>query len=117
MMAQKAGAGPLREILVAQVREEVEDPYGNSYGQWVGTQKHPAALEARRGGEAVIAGRLQGTVSYIATTRYNAASASIHPGWRFVDDRSGAVYAIRTAVPRPRRDYIDFDVEIGVADG
>ncbi len=116
-MAQKTGAGPLREVLIAQSREEIDDGYGNLEGVWVGTQKHPAAVEARRGGEAVIAGRLQGVATYIVTARYSAAAAAITPGWRFVDARSGAVYSIRTAIHRPRRDYIDFDVEIGVADG
>lgn len=115
-MAQKTGAGPLREVLIAQAREETDDGFGNTQGQWVGTGRYPASLEARRGGEAVIAGRLQGTVVYIVTTRYSAAAAAITPGWRFVDARSGQVYAIRTSVPRPRRDYIDFDVEIGVAE-
>lgn len=115
-MAQKTGAGPLRELLTAQVRQEIDDGYGNTVGAWQDQHQHPAAVEARRGSEAVIAGRLQGVVNYIATTRYCASAAQITPDWRFVDARSGAVYAIRTAVPRPRRDYIDFDVEIGVAE-
>jgi len=115
-MAQKTGSGPLREVLVAQAREQVDDGYGNSEGAWVGATQHSACVEARRGSEAVVAGRLQGVVTYIVTTRYSAAAAAVTPGWRFVDARSGQVYAIRTAVPRPRRDYIDFDVEIGVAE-
>lgn len=116
-MAQKIGAGPLREMLTAQLRQQVDDDYGNTVGAWQGQHQHAAAVEARRGSEAVIAGRLQGVVAYIVTARYSASAAQITPDWRFVDARSGVVYAIRTAVPRPRRDYIDFDVEIGVADG
>lgn len=115
-MAQKHGAGPLREILIAQSRVEFEDEYGNTQGAWTEMSRHPACVEARRGGEQVIAGRLQGVVTYIATARYSADAAAVEPSWRFVDARSGATYAIRTAVARPRRDYIDFDVEIGVAE-
>ena len=116
-MAQKTGAGPMREVLIAQRREDVEDQYGNTQGQWVEQARFNASVEARRGGEAVIAGRLQGTVAYMVRTRYSAYAAAVSPDWRLVDARSGAIYAIRTWVPRPKRDYIDGDVEIGVADG
>ena len=116
-MAQKTGAGPLREVLIAQRREEVDDGYGNTEGAWEEQCRFSASVEPRRGGEAVIAGRLQGAVTYIVTTRYSVAAAAVQPDWRLVDARSGQVYNIRTWVPRPKRDYIDGDVEIGVADG
>lgn len=116
-MAQKTGAGPMREVLIAQRRQDVDDGYGNTQGDWVEQCRFNAAIEARRGGEAVIAGRLQGTVALIVTCRYSAAAAAVSSEWRLVDARSGQVYAIRTWVPRPKRDYIDGDVEIGVADG
>jgi len=116
-MAQKTGAGPLREVLIAQRRVEQEDEYGNTQGAWVEQCRFNASVEPRRGGEAVIAGRLQGTVTYIVTARFSTAAALVHPDWRLVDARSGQTYNIRTWVPRPRRDYIDGDVEIGVADG
>jgi SPP1 family predicted phage head-tail adaptor len=117
-MAQTTGAAQLRQLLAAEKREEVEDPYGNTVGnKWVEQSKHPAAVEARRGGEAVIAGRLQGTVAYIVTVRHSTSAAAITTDHRFRDLRSGATYNIRTVIARPRRDYIDFDVELGVADG
>lgn len=116
-MAQKTGAGQLRQVLIAQRRVEQEDQYGNTQGEWQEQARFNASVEARRGGEAVIAGRLQGTVTYIVTARYSIAAAAVQPDWRLVDARSGAVYNIRTWVPRPKRDYIDGDVEMGVADG
>jgi len=116
-MAQKTGAGPLREVLIAQRRVEAEDIYGNTQGEWQEQCRFNASVEARRGGEAVLAGRLQGTVAYMITARYSVSAASVQPDWRLVDARSGQVYAIRTWIPRPKRDYIDGDVEIGVADG
>lgn len=116
-MAKQAGAGPLREVLAAEVRTEVEDIYGNTVtGPWTEQSRHPASLDARRGGEAVIAGRLQGIVNYVVTARYSQSSAAIRPEWRFRDTRSGLTYAILTAIPRPKRDYIDFDVTLGVAE-
>lgn len=116
-MAQKTGAGPLREVLIAEQRVEQEDEYGNTQGKWQEQARFNAAVEARRGGEHVIANRLQGVVSYIATARYSIAAAGVMPDWRLVNARSGAVYNIRTWVPRPKRDYIDGDIEIGVVDG
>lgn len=116
-MAQKTGAGPLKEILVAQLRVEQEDDYGNTVGEWQEQSRHPAAVEARRGTETVVAGRLQGVVNWIATVRYSGAAAAVTTEHRFVDDRSGAIYAIKTAIPRPDRKYIDFDLATGVADG
>lgn len=115
-MAQKTGAGPMREVLIAQRRIDVDDGYGNTQGEWAEVCRFNAAVEARRGGEAVLAGRLQGTVAYMVRTRYSASGAAIMPDWRLVDARSGQVYAIRTWIPRPKRDYIDGDVEIGVAE-
>lgn len=117
-MAQTKGAGNLRERFAAESRQKVDDGAGNEVsGPWIEQCEFAASIEARRGGEAVIAGRLQGTVNYIVTGRYSAAMASVTPDWRLRDARTGATYAIRTAVPRPRRDYIDFDVVSGVADG
>jgi head-tail adaptor len=117
-MAPKTSAGPLREVLAAELRQPVDDEYGNTVGEdWIEQSKHQASVEARRGGEAVIAGRLQGTVMYMVTMRHNSAAAAITTDHRFRDTRSGATYNIRTAIARPRRDFIDFDVELGVADG
>lgn len=116
-MAQKTGAGPLREVLIAQSRLAQSDEYGNEVtGPWTEQCRFNASVEARRGGEAVIAGRLQGTATYIVTARYSTAAAAVQPDWRLVDARSGAIYSIRTWIPRPKRDYIDADVEIGVAE-
>ena len=116
-MAQTKGAGPLREVLIAQSRTEVDDDFGNPVsGPWTEQCRFNASVEARRGGEAVIAGRLQGVVSFIVTARYSASAAAVAPDWRLVDAHSGTVYAIRTWVARPKRDYIDGDVEIGVAE-
>src|SRR4051794_19649703 len=99
-MAQKTGAGPLRELLVAENRAAVDDGAGNEVsGPWTEQSRHPASVEARRGGEAVIAGRLQGTVNYLVTARYSAHAAAITTDYRFRDARSGATYAILTAIP------------------
>lgn len=117
-MAQKTGAGPLKELLVAQQRIQQDDGYGNPVsGPWTEVSRHSAAIEARRGTETVVAGRLQGVVNWIATVRYSGAAAAVTTEHRFVDDRSGAIYAIKTAIPRPDRKYIDFDLATGVADG
>lgn len=116
-MAQTQGAGPLRELLMAESRSPIDDGMGNEIsGPWTEQSLHPASLVARRGGEAVIAGRLQGTVSFVATARYSMACAAISTDYRFRSTRSGQTYSILTAIARPGRDYIDFDVVTGVAE-
>lgn len=117
-MAQIKGAGNLRERFAAESRQEIDDGAGNTVsGPWVEQCIFSAAIDARRGGEAVIAGRLQGTVNFIVTGRYTSALAAVNTDWRLRDTRTGAIFAIRTVVPRPGRDYIDFDAVSGVADG
>lgn len=116
-MAQKTGAGRMREVLIAQARTAVDDGMGNEVsGPWTEQARFNASVEARRGTEAVIADRLQGVVNYVVSTRYSIAAAAVNTDYRLVDARSGAIYAIRTAIPRPKRDYIDFDVVAGVVE-
>lgn len=117
-MAQIKGAGPLREVFAAESRQRIDDGAGNeTSGPWVEQFRLEAGIEARRGGESIIAGRLQGTVTYILSTRYSGNAAQITTDWRLRDARSGQTYNVLTAIPRPRRDYIDFDVQAGGADG
>ena len=117
-MAPVKGAGQLQELLAAESRSPIDDGMGNEIsGPWAEQSLHPASLVARRGGEAVIAGRLQGTVNYMVTARYSVSCAAVTTDHRFRDAHSGQTYNILTAIPRPKRDYIDFDVVAGVADG
>lgn len=102
-------AGKLREVLSFQRRTPVDDGAGNEVsGAWVEQCKASAARTPMSGGtEAVMASRLEGVQPFSVCIRYSLATSAITPDWRAVDTRTGATYAIKTAVPRVRMDYID----------
>ena len=101
-------AGALRELLAYETRQEIDDGAGNPIsGAWTEQFKAPADVTPLRGTEAVMASRLQGIQPFLVTVRYTAASAAIKTDGRLRDARSGATYAITSAVPRKSRDYVD----------
>lgn len=111
-------AGKLRELLSFQVRQAIDDGYGNEIaGPFVEQFKDHAQMKPLRGSETVMASRLQGKQPYLVTVRCHANTLLVSPEWRAVNVRSGAVYAITTSVPREKRDYIDMTCVEGVADG
>lgn len=110
------GAGSLRELFAFDARPLTIDGYGNQEGDFAEQFRAATALQSLKGGEAVMASRLEGRQPYIATIRYTPASALVTPDWRCRDVRTGVTYAITTHVPRPRKDYIDMIIVEGVAD-
>jgi len=52
-------ANALRDRVSLEKREEVDDGYGNTYGQWVPQFERDACILPSKGGETVIAARLQ----------------------------------------------------------
>lgn len=118
-MATKPGAGPLRERVAFDAREEIDDGYGNHVGAW---QERIAPVAARiqplKGGEQVLAARLTGVQPVIIRVRRSAATAAIDPTWRARDVRRGAVYNIRSVADMEERGaYLDMLCEAGGADG
>ena len=110
-------AGKLREVLSFQSREMIDDGAGNEVsGPWIEQCKASAERTALRGTEAVMASRLTGVQPYLVTVRYAANTATVTTDWRAVDTRSGKTYAIKTAVPRDRCDYIDMMMVEGMAE-
>jgi hypothetical protein len=82
-------------------------------GPFVELTTEPAELVGLRGGETVMAGRLEGHGPVSIVVRYHRTTALIDASCRAVDTRSvaqggtGATFKISSAVPRPRRDFID----------
>jgi head-tail adaptor len=111
-------AGKLREVLSFRTRQNLDDGAGNEVsGPWIEQCKAEAEVYALRGGEAVLASRLEGKQPFIVTVRHNVKTAQVTTDWSAADTRSGQEYAIQTVVPRPGRDYIDMMVVSGVALG
>ncbi|KAB2771014.1 phage head closure protein [Brucella anthropi] len=109
-------ANALRDRVRLEKREEVDDGYGNTYGQWVAQFERDACILPSKGGETVIASRLQEVQPALILVRYDAETATITAAWRLIETRSGTVYNIRTSADMERRGrFITMLCESGVA--
>ena len=63
----------------------------------------PAKIAPLKGGEEVIAGRLQGVSVYEITVRDEAAFAAASTAWRIVDERTGEIFNIKHTANHDQR--------------
>ncbi|MGE0845837.1 MAG: phage head closure protein [Flavobacteriaceae bacterium] len=117
---EQIGAGDLRWLVSLQRRIDVSDGYGNHKGEWSSQFRRRAYIGPMRGGESVIAGRLEGTAPTIIVVRYSSETKAITSDWRVVellpDGTEGPAYAIRQAEDMEReRQWITLLCERGVA--
>ncbi|WP_266063794.1 head-tail adaptor protein [Brucella intermedia] len=116
-MAKRAGAGSLNCRLTFQVRQDVDDGFGGTRGEWVDQFTVPGRLEPRYGGnaESLMAARMQSMQPYNLTIRGSSAARQITASWRAYDARAGKtggkpnrVFGIKTVVnPDERGQYIE----------
>lgn len=90
------GAGDLRERVHFQSREAVDDGAGNEIsGPWATRFTVAAGFKALRGGEQVMAARLESQQPYIITVRQSSVTRQATTDWRLVDARRPArIFAI-----------------------
>jgi SPP1 family predicted phage head-tail adaptor len=108
-------AGELRERFQFAFRVETHDGLGNKQGEWVEQFTVWAKKVMLRGGENVMASRLQGRAPAVLTIRYSIQASAISTDWRCTDTRTSEVFNIRQATVSPKRDFIDLLCEAGVA--
>ena len=109
-------AGRLTERMRFEKRASIaRDGYGNFEGDWQAQFTVAAQRQMLRGGETVIAARLNGRQPAILTIRRSAQSETITTDWRAVDTRAGDVWNIRSISPSEDRASFDLLVERGVA--
>nr|WP_278377058.1 head-tail adaptor protein [Brucella anthropi] len=116
-MAKHAGAGSLNCRLTFQVRQEVDDGFGGTRGEWVDQFTMPGRLEPRYGSnaESIMAARMQSMQPYNLTIRSSEQARMITASWRAYDARAGKtgdkpnrVFGIKTIVnPDERGQYIE----------
>lgn len=94
MATPLTNAGDLHEMVAFEVREEVDDGYGNTVGSWVEAFRLQARIMPLKGSEAVLAARLEGQQPVIITVRYSPRSLKITSDWKARDVRTGFEYAI-----------------------
>lgn len=114
-MAEKLGAGDLYHRVAFDRRAEVDDGMGNTQSEWVEQFQCRAAYRHLRGGESVMAGRLEGKHTQIITVRASSQTRTITSDWRVRDARSGGAFAIRDVTHETDRQWISLLVERGVA--
>lgn len=110
-------AGKLNRRLRFEARAEVNDGAGNMVsGDWAHEFDAWANLSMLRGGESVLAARLESRQPAIVTIRNSRNARRVNSDWRIVDSRDGRIYNIREN-PKESSDRADLEmlVEAGVA--
>ena len=111
-------AACLHEKYSFQKREETNnDGLGNVLTEWVEQFTQRGERTILRGGEDVMASRLEGVQPAIIKVRRNSCTDAICPDWRAVDCRTGQTYNIMSHEPGKSRQYYEMLVKSGGADG
>lgn len=111
------GAGRLNQRFRFESRAEQSDGAGNTVSNWVARFVTAAARQNLKGGEAVMASRLEGRQPVILRIRVSTDSRAVTTDWRAVDARSGEAFNIRSKTETDDRLYFDMLCESGVAEG
>jgi head-tail adaptor len=118
LMANRTGAGAMREKLHFQMRAMVDDGFGNEQAGDFATQFTTAAqLIPLKGSEPVIAARLAGVQPYIIRIRSSVSARGVTVAWRAVDARNPSrIFNITSAANVDEKNaYIDMMATQGVA--
>jgi SPP1 family predicted phage head-tail adaptor len=110
-------AGKLDERVAFDARTDASDGAGNFKDVWTETYRCAAGILDLKGGESIVASRLQGVKPAVITVRTCAATTAVTADFRVRDLRAGTVYNIRDIMPSRRKGFIDFLCETGVAHG
>lgn len=111
----KIGPDDLYYRVAFDKRVETDDGMGNTVGGWQEQFQRRAAYRHLRGGESVMAGRLQGKHTQIITVRASSQTRGITTDWRVRDARTSEAFNIRDVTHETDRMWISLLVEKGVA--
>ncbi len=109
-------AGMLDRRVRFEKRLDVNDGAGNTRGEWVKQFACAAGRTFLRGGEGVLASRLESRQPVILTIRNSRAARTISADWRAIDERDGRVFNIRENPKESGdRSMLEMLAEAGVA--
>ncbi|WP_353641323.1 phage head closure protein [Mesorhizobium sp. WSM2239] len=115
-MAKKPGAGDLFERVGFDKHGTASDGAGGTISAFVEQFTRRAEFIHLRGGEAVLAARLQGRHTQIIRVRADSETRTVTTDWRISDKRlAGVVYNIRDITLSKDRAFLDMLCERGVA--
>ncbi|MBY5503135.1 head-tail adaptor protein [Rhizobium leguminosarum] len=107
-------AGALKERVSFAVRNEQDDGFGNTVAGWIEQFQDAAEYVHLRGGESVIAARLENRHPQIVKVRASTATRRVTADWRVTDTRTRVEYAIRDVTASTDNKWIDLLCERGV---
>ena len=110
-------AGTLRERVRFETRGTGSaDDFGNVSEDWATVLTVWGQIKPSRGNEEVLATKLQGVSPVEIRVRWSSNLANLTASDRAVNDRTGAIYNIRSVEnPDMRRKYLTIYAEAGVA--
>ncbi len=108
-----SGASTIQHRVTFSIREEYDDGYGNTVGQWVPVATLFAEFKHLRGSETVLANRLSGSHIQVMRIRASTTSQRISTDWKATC--RGVDFNIRDVTPTEDRAWIDVLAEAGVA--
>ena len=114
-MSKYFGAGDLKERAAFDKRVDREDGLGNTVAEWEEQFSVRAGYMHLRGGEAVMASRLENRHPQVIRIRASSQARSITAEWRCRDTRTGNVFAIRDVTHTTDRKWVDLLCERGTA--
>ena len=109
------GAGDLRDRISFEQRGLVDD---ERLGPWAVEFTRWPQMTWLRGGETVMASRLQEKQPVVITVRDDAGTRQINSDWKAFNARNtDQTFAIRSVSPAKERGFLDILAEEGRADG
>lgn len=114
-MAKKPGAGSLFEHVDFQSPSSASDGAGGVLNGFAHQFYTRAEFIHLRGGEAVLAARLEGRHTQVIRVRSSEASRAVDTDWRIVNTRTDEVFNVRDITPSADRQWLDILAEKGVA--
>lgn len=116
MRKMPSGGGALRFLCAFDQLVEAPDGYGNQTTVFQEQFQLHGEIVPLRGGEEVMAARLNKQQPAIVRIRQCADSERVTPEWRMRDVRAGEGYNIRSITLATVRGYFDLLVQAGVAE-
>lgn len=115
MATKNSGAGQLYERVAFEKKGTASDGAGGTTTAWTEQFQCRAGYIHLRGGESVMAARLEGTHSIVVRVRASSNTRLVTTDWRVKDARTSVVFNIRDITPIDDRAFLDFLVQSGVA--
>ena len=108
-------AGDMKDRVALQRPIQTPDGMGGTETGWQDVAEVWANFRYLRGGETVLASRLQGRLTAVITIRESADTRAVTADWRLRDARKATIWNIRSFIPSDDDAFLELTCESGVA--